>query len=355
MRTATTATTDTAGTLWRCGGRQCGAGECEHEEGELHRHASGPGPEHAPPIVHEVLASAGSPLQAGVRSDMERRFAHRFGDVRVHVDARAAESARAVNADAFTVGRHIVFGAGQFRPWTSRGALVLAHELAHVSHDGATTTPGGRIRVGSRRDAAEVRAHSTAARVMSGPPTRSPESDPVHRGSASSTGADTLRRFDTEDCSESQTDDLRAALPVARAMVNKAIRVLGQARTPEVDALMRKYFIEASTSTQLHALIGYTALKRGIDGAFTFECEDSCDNAYAYVYAIWSDVHMCPQAFGRSTNELARTIVHESSHKFDDTDDEEYCYTGCHSIDRWDAYDNADSYARFAWEAYTTL
>ena len=58
---------------------------------------------------------------------------------------------------------------------------------------------------------------------------------------------------------------------------------------------------------------------------------------------------------GRSPELLARTIVHESSHKFDGTDDEEYCYTGCNSIDRWDAYDNADSYARFAWEAYTTL
>lgn len=120
-------------------------------------------------------------------------------------------------------------------------------------------------------------------------------------------------------------------------------------------ALLRKYFVDAGPSTQLHALIGYRNLKSGIDGDFTFECESSCDNAYAYVYPVWSDVHICPQGFGRTTNELARTIVHESSHKFDSTDDEEYCYTGCKSIDRWDAYDNADSYARFAWEAYTTL
>ena len=63
---------------------------------------------------------------------MEPRFGHNFGNVRVHTDARAVESARAVNAQAFTVGRDIVFGDGQYQPSTSEGKLLLAHELTHV-------------------------------------------------------------------------------------------------------------------------------------------------------------------------------------------------------------------------------
>jgi hypothetical protein len=62
--TLTTAAPQPA-TLWRCGGRQCGAGECEHEDGELHRHAAGGGPAYAPPIVHDVLRASGTPLPAG--------------------------------------------------------------------------------------------------------------------------------------------------------------------------------------------------------------------------------------------------------------------------------------------------
>jgi hypothetical protein len=63
---------------------------------------------------------------------MEPRFGHDFSRVRVHTDSKAAESARAVNALAYTVGRDVVFGAGQHVPGTSAGQRLLAHELAHV-------------------------------------------------------------------------------------------------------------------------------------------------------------------------------------------------------------------------------
>jgi hypothetical protein len=57
-----------------------------------------------------------------------------------------------------------------------------------------------------------------------------------------------------------------------------------------------------------------------------------------------------------SVNDLAETIIHVRSHKFDNTDDEAYCWAGCPaSLDRWDAYDNADSFPKFAWDACTTL
>jgi hypothetical protein len=92
----------------------------------------------APPIVNEVLQSAGQPLNAETRAYFEPRFAHDFSGVRVHTDAKAAESARAVNANAYAVGRDIVFGAGRFDPAGLEGRRLIAHELTHVVQQGGT-------------------------------------------------------------------------------------------------------------------------------------------------------------------------------------------------------------------------
>jgi hypothetical protein len=86
-----------------------------------------------PPIVHTVLNSGGGqPLDTTTRNFMEPRFGHDFSQVRVHTDEQAAESVRAVNALAYTVGRDVVFGEGQYAPGTSGGHRLLAHELTHV-------------------------------------------------------------------------------------------------------------------------------------------------------------------------------------------------------------------------------
>jgi hypothetical protein len=86
----------------------------------------------APPIVHEVLSSSGQPLDAATRAFFESRFGHDFGRVRVHTDERAEQSARNVNAHAYTVGHDIVFSTGKFSPVTREGQRLLAHELTHV-------------------------------------------------------------------------------------------------------------------------------------------------------------------------------------------------------------------------------
>ncbi len=88
-----------------------------------------PGQGAAPPVVHDVLASPGQPLEASTRVFMEQRFGQDFGQVRVHTDARAAESARAIDALAYTVAPNIVFGAGQYVPHTNAGRTLIAHEL----------------------------------------------------------------------------------------------------------------------------------------------------------------------------------------------------------------------------------
>lgn len=85
-----------------------------------------------PPIVDDVLRSPGQPLDPVTRAFMEPRFDHDFSNVRVHRDARAAESAPQVNALAYTVGQDVVFGEGRFAPGTHEGQRILAHELVHV-------------------------------------------------------------------------------------------------------------------------------------------------------------------------------------------------------------------------------
>ena len=92
----------------------------------------------APPIVHKVLASPGHPLDATTRGFFEPRFGYDFANVRVHSDARAADSARSVNALAYTVGDHIVFGSGQGWGDSGAGHHLLAHELIHVIQQGNT-------------------------------------------------------------------------------------------------------------------------------------------------------------------------------------------------------------------------
>jgi hypothetical protein len=88
-----------------------------------------------------LLQSSGSPLDASLRGDMERRFGHDFSGVRIHTGADAAHSAESVNADAFAVGRDVVFGSGRYQPRHDDGRHLLAHELAHVVQQDSGTAP----------------------------------------------------------------------------------------------------------------------------------------------------------------------------------------------------------------------
>jgi hypothetical protein len=120
----------------------------------------------APPIVHEVLRSPGQSLEPATRAFMEPRLGHDFSGVRVHTDAKAAESARAVNALAYTVGREVVFGAGQYAPGTREGRRLLTHELAHVVQqaDQAVSSPTD-LAVGDVGDVYEHEAEASVDRV----------------------------------------------------------------------------------------------------------------------------------------------------------------------------------------------
>ncbi len=123
--------------------------------------------------VHDVISSGGRALDPDVRTDMESRLGADFGDVRIHDDASAADSAKAVNAHAYTVGSNVVFQRDTYDPSSQAGRTTLAHELTHVMQqrsgpvDG-TSAPGG-IKVSDPEDRFEREAASNADRVMTGP------------------------------------------------------------------------------------------------------------------------------------------------------------------------------------------
>lgn len=119
-------------------------------------------------IVHEVLSSPGEPLDGPTRSFFESRFGHDFSRVRLHDGAKAAESASAINARAYAVGRNIVFGPGAFAPERPDGRELLAHELVHTlqqnsSGNGLTDD----LKVNHPDDNFEQEAGRVARRIVS--------------------------------------------------------------------------------------------------------------------------------------------------------------------------------------------
>ncbi len=124
--------------------------------------------------VHDVLGSAGQPLEKGLRAEMEARLGADFSDVRMHTDAAGHTAAESVQAEAFTSGSHIAFQRGGFDPSTAAGKHTLAHELTHVvqqrSGPVAGTDVGDGLRVSDPSDAFERQAEANATQVMAKTP-----------------------------------------------------------------------------------------------------------------------------------------------------------------------------------------
>lgn len=111
------------------------------------------------------LPVQGQALDPATQTLMESRLGRPFDDVQVHTGPEAARSAQALNAHAFSVGSHIVFDSGQYRPWSREGQHLLAHELAHVAQP---VVPGQAI--SQRGDAGEREADQAASAVSAGRP-----------------------------------------------------------------------------------------------------------------------------------------------------------------------------------------
>jgi hypothetical protein len=125
-------------------------------------------------LVLEVVGrGGGEPLESGLRAEMEDRLGNDFGDVRIHRDTDATESAKAIDANAYTVRSDVVFRSEQWAPDSPEGKRTLAHELSHVVQQAAgpvaSEPAAGGIRVSSPDDEFEQAAEQSADRALAGP------------------------------------------------------------------------------------------------------------------------------------------------------------------------------------------
>jgi hypothetical protein len=125
------------------------------------------------PVLDVVGSGGGEPLAPDLRSEMEGRLGADFGGVRVHRDAAASESAKSVDAHAYTVGSDVVFRSDRWDPSSSEGKHTLAHELSHVVQQANGPVDGtpaaGGIRVSSPGDDFEKAADRSADAALAGP------------------------------------------------------------------------------------------------------------------------------------------------------------------------------------------
>jgi hypothetical protein len=142
--------------------------------------------------IEQLVSTGGQPLEKDTRAHMESAFGESFADVRVHTGPEATASAQRLGANAYTVGRDVVFSEGHYDPASSSGQRTLAHELTHVVQqrsgpvDGSDT--GSGVKVSDPSDRFERAAEATADRVMSGLP-----------ADAGSTGASSVQREEADD------------------------------------------------------------------------------------------------------------------------------------------------------------
>jgi hypothetical protein len=210
-----------------CGGTPGPTGECEEcRKKRLQRKIGNPTSEArnesvVPPIVREVVRSPGRPLDTATRAFMEPRFGHDFSAVRIHADPRSAESARAVNAAAYTVGRDVVFGAGQYAPSTESGQCLLAHELTHVVQQSTRLRAAGSGLSISNNISLERQAEDVAAQVASD------KNVSVHAGSSAPglqrQPASAGKSQQDDDCSQWEQDPVSFSIHVAKYVAKMQI------------------------------------------------------------------------------------------------------------------------------------
>jgi outer membrane protein OmpA-like peptidoglycan-associated protein len=257
-----------------CGGTPGIDGECaECRKQRLQRRSIGQaGPSKVPSIVPDVLRSPGEPLDAAARAFMEPRFGHDFSQVRIHTDAKAAESAQVVNAVAYTVGSSIVFGRGQFAPQTAKGRRLLAHELAHTVQQQGVRGEAQDIGLDLTAQSLEREADTHAERVVAG---RAAEPGQLQK----QLGVARLQRLgDPAQAPAGMACPIPTSSPGgsgADFFFGSAVRTLTPSQQADIAAFVSNW--HASGADAAVRIDGYSS----VEGAETFNWQLSCDRARA--------------------------------------------------------------------------
>jgi len=356
-----------------CGGGASLSGDCEEcGKKQLQRRATNQaGRDAVPPVVRDVMNAPGRPLEEPTRSFMESRFGHDFSQVRVHTDARAAESAAAVNAHAYTVGHNVVFASGQYGPSTTVGQRLIAHELAHVVQQqgvGASIAPS--LEISAPHDQSELQAEQAAMSAITGESVRvSPAVRArLHRQPAGSAPGKTpaapakapgkkgAKTYPVENCpfpsdfkddheagsnmmcvadesfqkapSCNLTDKhfvlIKAARELAKRPVEKANSHMSWTGGPEYAQRIATRVFKGTppdaqtikgTLGKMVKILGGTSLR--FNGATCADplCEAPKQHAAAYESGPTEPVTLCPRSFlPNYLPKLPRTIIHEAVH-----------------------------------------
>jgi hypothetical protein len=276
-----------------------------------------------PAVVRDVLRSPGEPLDTATRALLEPRFGHDFSRVRVHADARAGDSARAVDALAYTAGPHVVFARGRFDPGSPGGLRLLSHELAHV----AQQAPGrwaiglpSDLEIGHPAAPEEAHADAVAADVVEG---RAPSTG--RRGAPGPVLRRAPARNTLRDCTAAQEKTIGDAMSRALSDLDSAIATL--AARPLSEHAQNAMFLALRRSDDKAADDTLAALRKvraGLPGV-TIECDQPEDvnlvcggETAAATNLITGVVHLCMGDWDSSDNvkENPRTLVHEGAHGF---------------------------------------
>lgn len=224
----------------------------------------------------DAARGGGSPLPAPVR----RFFAPRLGadllPVRVHADGHAASLAASVNARAFTVGRDVFFGAGEYRPGTASGGRLLAHELAHTVQQGASPRTVQRQVAPTFRDCTPAITGETDAGTI-----------------------------------------LEAARDRARGFVGAATRALNAAPaagTAYATAAQR-HFVGPSAAQRTAIQATYTQIMRNLTPR-NFICNSGaiCGTEQAFWLPADDLIHVCRPFWSVNRTCQAAILIHEAAH-----------------------------------------
>ena len=310
-----------------CGGDHGISGECEDCRkkglGVVQRLATNTSlVSSVPPIVHEVLRSPGHPLDIGTRAFMEPRFGHDFGHVRIHTDAQAAESAKAINAIAFTVGDHVVFDSGQYAPQSISGRRLLAHEMTHVLQQSQSNLSQS---MDHPEDPSEVEAENNAKLIDSTEHLTFTGQRPAISRETTTT-VEVIPPTTPNSCGLEQHREIFPAAMQAIRWLETAISSLNafiatptaEGSAAQARASLNRHFhsTTADTSTQVRDRLN--TLHNDISNRTTLnvECHDASDATCgaAGAYVSGSLLVFCPAFFDGGSIWQAESIIHEMAH-----------------------------------------